>query len=175
MAVLTIARAPSRQFVLLTLAAAISLNLLPWPPDWPLPDFLAVLLLFWGVQAPSRLGLWPAFVLGLLMDVHNGYYLGEHALIYCLLSYAGISLHRRLSGFSSWGQAAHLFSVFLVIAVVTSLVRWIGEGAEPTPHVGIMILSNTFCWVATNRIILTLLTRRPRSRPAKAKSSRPSI
>lgn len=171
----TIARAPSPQFILITLACAIALNLLPWAPSWPVPDFLAVVLVFWGVQAPTRLGLWPAFMLGLLMDVHNGYYLGEHALVYSLLTYGGMSLHRRLSGFSAWGQAAHLLAVFLIAAMANSLVRWASEGAEPNPTLGLLVISNTLCWLFANRLILSILTRRPRSQPAKTKPNRPAI
>ena len=51
-------------------------------------DVLAVVLVFWGVHQPRRMGMAPAFVLGLLMDVHQGALLGQHALAYSLLSFS---------------------------------------------------------------------------------------
>jgi rod shape-determining protein MreD len=40
-----------------------------------------------------------AFVFGLLMDVHEGALLGQHALAYTLLSFVAITIHRRLTWF----------------------------------------------------------------------------
>ena len=60
------------------------------------PDLLAVVLVFWNVHQPRRVGVGVAFVFGLLMDVHEGALLGQHALAYTLLSYIAISLHRRV-------------------------------------------------------------------------------
>ncbi len=39
----------------------------PW-----MPDLLALVLVFWSVHQPLRVGIGVAFVFGLLMDVHAG-------------------------------------------------------------------------------------------------------
>ncbi|MEF1435534.1 rod shape-determining protein MreD, partial [Neisseria gonorrhoeae] len=59
-------------------------------------DFVALVLLFWNVHQPRKVGMGIAFFLGLLMDVHNASLLGEHALAYTLLSYGAITIHRRV-------------------------------------------------------------------------------
>ncbi len=61
-----------------------------------MPDFVALVLLFWNVHQPRKVGMGIAFFLGLLMDVHNASLLGEHALAYTLLSYGAITIHRRV-------------------------------------------------------------------------------
>ena len=67
-----IGRAPSLRFIAGTMAAALVFNFLPWAPNWPVPDMLAIVLVFWNIFLPSRIGLAPAWLLGLVMDVHQG-------------------------------------------------------------------------------------------------------
>ena len=51
-----------------------------------MPDLLALVLVFWNVHQPRRVGVGLAFMFGLLMDVHQGALLGQHALAYTLLA-----------------------------------------------------------------------------------------
>ena len=53
---------------------------------WP-PDILALVLVFWVIHQPLRIGVGTAFVFGLFMDVHQGALLGQHALAYTALSF----------------------------------------------------------------------------------------
>ena len=71
-----------------------------------LPDFLAVVLVYWNVNQTRRVNVGAAFMCGLLMDVHSSSLLGEHALAYSLLAYFAVSMHRRLRWFTLDGQAA---------------------------------------------------------------------
>ena len=49
------------------------------------PDLLALTLAFWVVHQPRRVGVGAGFVLGLLIDVHQGALLGQHALALSLI------------------------------------------------------------------------------------------
>lgn len=80
---------------------ALLLNLLP-TAAWPiLPDWLALVLVFWSVREPRRVGMGLAFLGGIAMDVANAGLLGQHALAYVLAVYGGGALSRRSSGFHS--------------------------------------------------------------------------
>ena len=68
---------------------------------------LAVVLLFWVVHEPRRLGIGACFAFGIALDVHQGALLGQHALAYTLLSYLAITVHRRVLWFSLPAQALH--------------------------------------------------------------------
>jgi hypothetical protein len=59
-------------FIWLSLLAALLINLLPWGRWVGMPDLLAVVLVFWNVHQPRRVGVGAAFVFGLFMDVHQG-------------------------------------------------------------------------------------------------------
>ncbi len=58
-------------FIALTLLLALGLNLLPLGRYPAQPDVLALVLVFWNVHQPRRVGVGVAFVFGLLMDVRE--------------------------------------------------------------------------------------------------------
>ncbi len=100
-------------FVWGSLLAVWLMSLLPWRL-WPAaPDMLVLVLAFWCVHEPRRVGMLMAFCFGLLMDVHDARLLGEHALTYTLVAYGAYNLHRRLQRFDLLGQALHLLPVFV--------------------------------------------------------------
>lgn len=125
----------NRAFIAFTLVAAFLLNLPPWGRiDW-VPDFLALVLVFWNVHQPRKVGIGVAFLFGLLMDVHEGGLLGEHALAYSLLSYAAISLHRRVPWFGTIGRMLHVLPLFVLAQLITIAVRAaVGSGLPGWPH-----------------------------------------
>lgn len=114
-------------FIWATLIISLLLNLLPWGRLALVPDFVAVALIFWNVHQPHRVGIGAAFVFGLLMDVHNGALLGQHALAYSLLSYGAITLHRRVLWYPLRAQPFPVFGLLLLGQVSTMVVRlWVG-------------------------------------------------
>jgi rod shape-determining protein MreD len=118
-------------FILVTLIIALLLNLLPWGNWHWVPDFLAVVLMFWVSREPRLVGFGVAFLCGLMMDVHDGAVLGEHALSYVILSYAANVLSRRLPSFELWSQALHIWPIFLGAQIITLLVRGFFGGSFP--------------------------------------------
>jgi rod shape-determining protein MreD len=58
-------------FIVFSLAAAFLLNLMPWGRLPGVPDFVALVLLFWNIHQPRKVGMGVAFALGILMDVHD--------------------------------------------------------------------------------------------------------
>jgi rod shape-determining protein MreD len=151
----------SPAFMALTLLAAFALNLLPLGRHPAMPDFLAVAIVFWGVHQARRLGLGWAFVFGLLMDVHQGALLGQHALAYSLLSFAAISVHRRLLWFDLAGQAAQLVPLFLAAHGVQLLVRLIAGDAFPGWSLMLAPLIEAALWPLATWLLLAPQRRAP--------------
>ena len=118
-------------FVGFTLLAALGFNLLPLGRQPAMPDLLAVVLVFWNVHQPRRVGVGLAFVFGLLMDVHQGALLGQHALAYTLLSYIAITMHRRLLWFGLIEQALQVLPVFFAMQAVALVVRLLAGDMFP--------------------------------------------
>jgi rod shape-determining protein MreD len=118
-------------FIAFSLFCAFLLNLLPWGNFIGVPDFVALVLVFWGVHQPRKVGIGTAFFLGLLMDVHDSTLLGENALAYTLLSYFAIMLHRRVLWFPLLTQAMHVFPLLLMAQSVQLIVRFFVSGKFP--------------------------------------------
>ena len=118
-------------FIALTLLAAMLLEMLPLGRHPAAPDLLALVLVFWNVHQPRRVGVGLAFAFGLVMDVHQGALLGQHALAYSLLSYLAITVHRRVLWFSVPAQALHVLPVFVAAHAASLLARLVAGGMFP--------------------------------------------
>ena len=101
-------------FVLASLLCALVLNFLP-TSAWPwMPDWVALVLLFWSIREPRRIGMGSGFVLGLAMDVADASLMGQHALAYVLAAYVASSLSRRILWFPLGQQALHILPLLLL-------------------------------------------------------------
>jgi rod shape-determining protein MreD len=117
-------------YVLLTFVIGLMGNMMPWGQYFGLPDCLALVIVFWGVQQPQGVGMWLAWLFGVLMDVHTGSLLGEHALSYCVLSYGAMMLHRRIQWFKVPLQTLHLLPLFMGAQTLLLALRWL-NGESP--------------------------------------------
>jgi rod shape-determining protein MreD len=97
----------------------------PW-----VPDVLALVLVFWGVHQPLRVGVGIAFAFGLAMDVHHTSLLGQHALAYTVLGYLAASLQHRLLWFPTPVQALHLLPLFTASQALVTLTGFLAGGAS---------------------------------------------
>ena len=118
-------------FIAVTLLAAVLLEMMPSGRHAAAPDLLALVLVFWNVHQPRRVGVGFAFAFGLVMDVQQGALLGQHALAYTLLSYLAITVHRRVLWFSLPAQALHVLPVFVAAHAVALLARLLAGGMFP--------------------------------------------
>jgi rod shape-determining protein MreD len=103
-------------FIVFSLAVALLLNLLPLSPVVlaARPDFVALVLLYWCINQPQRIGMSVAFILGLLMDIGNASTLGQHALAYSIMTFAALLFHRRLHFFGPFKQAPQIGLILLL-------------------------------------------------------------
>ena len=118
-------------FIAMSLLLALIFDMVPIGRVAAMPDLLALVLVFWNVHQPRRVGVGFAFAFGLVMDVHQGAVLGQHALAYTLLSYLAITVHRRVLWFSLPAQALHVLPVFLAAHAVALVARLAAGGMFP--------------------------------------------
>jgi len=155
-------------FIAVTLLLAFAFNLLPFGRVAGAPDLLAVVLVFWGVHQPRKVGVGLAFAFGLLMDVHEGARLGQHALSYTLLSYGAIAIHRRLLWFGVLEQAVQVLPLFLLGKLVSLIARVAVGGMFPGWSVMLGPLFEALLWP-----VVTLLLLAPQRRPPDPDATRP--
>lgn len=120
------------KFIALTFALAMLLQMLLGLLGWYwLPDVLAIVVVFWTVHQPRRVGLVLAFVMGLALDVHESALLGQNALSYVVLSGLATVAQRRVLWFPLREQALQILPLFLVAAVVEWLTRLVAHDVLP--------------------------------------------
>lgn len=110
-------------FIWCTIVLVWLVSLLPWRLWQPAPDLLLLVIAFWCVNEPRRVGMLTAFVFGLLMDVHDAGLLGAQALTYTLVAYGAVTLTRRLLRFDVVVQAIHMLPVFIGAQIASHLVH----------------------------------------------------
>lgn len=128
-------------FLLAFLLASIPL---PGGLDRFRPDWVAMVLIYWCMALPYRVGIGTGWLVGLLVDVGRGALLGQHALAFATLAYLTVQTHRRIRVFTPWRQA---FSVLVFLLIEQFLVFWISgvigypprDGWYLAPAVGGMI------------------------------------
>lgn len=148
-------------FIAMSLLAALLLNMLPLGRAPWMPDFLALVLVFWSVHQPLRVGIGLAFAFGVAMDVHQASLLGQHALAYTALSFFAITIHRRLLWFSVPSQAAQVLPLFFAAHAIELAIRMIAGGAFPGITVLLAPVLEAVLWPVASVILLAPQRRAP--------------
>ena len=115
-----------------SILVAILLGLVPLPaPLQPLrPYWLALVLAYWLLEAPDRVGLGVSFMIGLVADLAFGGLLGEQALRLVVLAFILERFRARLRFFPMSQQAMTMGVLLLndrVINAVINLVKGVPQ------------------------------------------------
>jgi rod shape-determining protein MreD len=100
-------RAQGIWVILLTFFIAYLLAIVPFP-EWAMiyrPEWVPLVLIYWVMALPYRVGIGSAWVAGLMLDILEGSILGLNALALVALAYITQSLHMRLRMFSTFQQS----------------------------------------------------------------------
>ena len=155
-------------FIEFSLLAALVLNFLP-TSAWPwVPDWVALVLVFWSIREPRRVGMGAGFLLGVAMDVADVSLLGQHALAYVLASYGAAYLSRRILWFPLLQQALHVLPLLLLIQLVQFGVRVMPGASLPGLDYFIGPLVGVCLWWPLTFILLL-----PQYQPVSRDANRP--
>ncbi len=99
-----------------TFLVAGLLQLLPMPASLSVgrPLWIEMVLVFWILALPQRVGVFTGFVAGLLTDVLLGQVLGVYGIALALLAYLTLSSYTRLRVYGALQQS---IAVFLLLGV----------------------------------------------------------
>ena len=109
--------------IYLTFIAGMILMILPLP-DWVRiyrPDWVALILIYWSMALPKRVGLWTALIIGLLVDSLLGTLLGQHALALVAITYLNLNVYMRIRVLSLAQQS---FYVFSLLSISQLIIAW---------------------------------------------------
>ncbi len=103
-------------------------------PDWARafrPEWTALVLIYWCIALPERVGIGFAWVVGILLDALTDTLLGLHALGFSGIAYLALKLHKRTRLFPLWQQAP---TVLLLLALHQLLTLWIMGITDQAPQ-----------------------------------------
>jgi len=152
-------------FILLTLLMALLTNMLVdmslvSHAAW-MPDFLALVLVFWCVHQPRMVGVGVAFFFGVVTDVHQSALLGQHALTYTALSFMAALIHRRLLWFTVPSQAMQVFPIFAVAHALELSVRMASGALFPGWAIFLAPFLEAVMWPVVSIVLLAPQRRAP--------------
>jgi rod shape-determining protein MreD len=152
-------------FILVTLLMALFANMvvnISWVGNaaW-MPDFLALVLVFWCVHQPRLVGIGVAFFFGVATDVHQSSLLGQHALSYTVLGFLAIMIHRRLLWFTVPSQAMQVLPMFVLAQALELLVRMMSGALFPGWTIFLAPLLEALLWPIVSVFLLAPQRRAP--------------
>ena len=128
-------------------------------PDWAVefrPEWVTLVLIYWAMTAPSKIGITMAWCTGLLLDVSYGTLMGQHAIGMVLVIYVIHVQHQRLRMASLIQQA---IVIFALIFVKQLLILWVDGmlGRAPDSWLYFMpTITSTLLWPWTYLILKDL-------------------
>lgn len=136
------------QAVWLSVIFAFLLSMLPIPAwlqsYWPY--WLALVMIFWGLETNRMLGLGRAFLLGLILDLIAGTLLGQHALSLLILAYLLSLFRHRLRFFPAWQQTLAVLVLLFNDRVIQLWVVIASQGQIPTYDFAFAPITGALVW-----------------------------
>lgn len=143
--------------IIISFIVALILAVFPLPEwaQWLRPPWVLLFLIYWTLAAPQRVGFFTAWVLGIIVDVLTGTLLGEHALVFVLVSYFILRFHSRLRHFYFWQQ---LLFIFILVLGHQFVLFWVQGMIGELPSSGMYWMA-PFSSLVAWPIIIFILSR----------------
>jgi rod shape-determining protein MreD len=133
--------------IYLSLLVALVLMIMPLP-DWAQiyrPNWMALVMIYWSMALPKRVGLWFAFLCGIILDTSLGTLLGQHTLALVLIIAINMNFYQRIRVLALAQQAIYVFVLLLLNQVVVAWVEGFLGRSTPllaffgAPFIGMLI------------------------------------
>lgn len=135
-------------FILVTLAGAMLLTLIPLPSllDGMWPYWVALVMIYWCLETQGLVSLGLAFLIGLVLDLLTGSLLGLHALSLVIVVYLTTRFRARLRFFPPWQQALSVLALLMNDRII--LLWIISLSGEPLPSLEFWLppITGTLLW-----------------------------
>jgi len=110
--------------IVLSFFLAYLLAIVPFP-EWAMnfrPEWVPMVLIYWVMALPYRVGIGSAWCAGLILDILEGSVLGLNAIGLVIVAYVTSSIHLRFRMFSSIQQSG---LVLVLLGINLFLSHWL--------------------------------------------------
>lgn len=114
--------------ILLTVAGAMILSIVHLPETWPQwlgwlrPAWVALVIFYWVMELPHRIGLIAAWTIGVLVDVLHAEPLGLNGVILAGITYVAWRFYERLRMYALAQQCGVVFLLVFAAELLRALV-----------------------------------------------------
>ncbi len=143
---------------MMTIIGAFMLAIMPLP-DWAVefrPEWVTLVLIYWAMAVPARIGVTVAWFTGLLLDVSYGTLMGQHAIGMVLVIYVIHIQHQRLRVASLMQQAIVIFFLLLIKQLLSLWVDGMLGHAPDSWLYFMPTITSTLLWPWTYLILRDL-------------------
>ena len=95
---------------------------LPQGMQWARPEWVTLVLIYWVIALPQRVGMVVSFSVGLILDLLEGSLLGQNALSLSVVAYLSLLLYQRLRVFNMLQQVA---VIFVMVGINQLVSQWV--------------------------------------------------
>jgi rod shape-determining protein MreD len=115
---------PSRTLIPVSIIVALILQIMPMPAlvDMYRPDWLLLILCYWTMALPNRVGVGMTAICGIVLDILYGTTLGVHSFAMAIPVYLVAANYQRFRNYSVIQQA---IMIFILSMVYHMLVYWL--------------------------------------------------
>lgn len=127
---------------------ALAIEIMPLPDVLQpfRPPVLAMILIYWAMMWPERVGITTGFFLGLALDILHGQLLGQNALALTTVAYLTLRFHLQIRIFPLWQLTVTVVALLTLDALLQTFI----EGISGSPPAGITrwtrVLSGAIFW-----------------------------
>lgn len=147
-------------FLSFLFASVLELLVLPDAVLFLRPEWLVLTLIYWLLRHPEKIGIATGALIGLIMDVISGSYLGVHILSMCLVCYLVLTMHQRLKMFPVSQQSLFIFFIVGIQLMVVYTIRTTLGGTDSGLSYLWVALSSALIWpfilIFTDRLAFSL-------------------
>lgn len=96
--------------IVITFSLAMLMDAMPWPDSLNIfkPEWVTLVLIYWVMALPTRIGIFSGWFVGLFVDVLDGVLFGINAFSLSIVAYLTLMIYHRLRLYPKWKQAANV-------------------------------------------------------------------
>jgi rod shape-determining protein MreD len=136
--------------IVISFIAAFLLVIIPLPPILQAvrPEFVTIVLIYWCIALPARVGVGVGWTAGIVLDVLTDTLLGQHALTLALISYLALKFHQQIRVFPLWQQAITMLVLMTFQATITLWIKGLLSEAPSFSMLMLPAISTSIVWPA---------------------------
>ena len=152
-------------FILVTLLLAMVLTVFDrpqWLPEWLSawrPAWVILVLFFWVIEVPERIGLIMAWVTGLMLDVLLADPLGLNGFCLAAITFVAWSFYERIRMYSILQQGILIFVLVAAVELLRDVVASVVLGVPMSLGFLLSAVTTTILWPFVSEMLHRFGTR----------------